>query len=59
MDRTGPITIPDTGGWQRLAPLSKDGVRLDKGTYVMKVVMDADGPSGSVGDIDVFRFVKR
>lgn len=59
VDRTGAIMLPDTGGWERLAPLVKDGVRLEKGTYVMKVVMDADGPSGSVGDIDFFRFVKQ
>lgn len=59
VDRTGPIALPDTGGWQRLAPLAKDGVRLEKGTYVMRVVMDADGPSGGIGDIDFFRFVKR
>lgn len=59
VDRTGPIAIPDTGGWQRLAPLTKDGVRLEAGTYVMKVVMDADGASGGVGDIDFFRFAKR
>jgi hypothetical protein len=59
VDRTGPIAIPDTGGWHRLAPLAKDGVALEAGTYVMKVVMDADGASGGVGDIDFFRFVKR
>ncbi len=58
-DRTGPIAIPDTGGWQHLAPLAADGVRLDAGRYVMKVVMDAEGESGSIGDIDFFRFVKQ
>ena len=58
VDRTGPISIPDTGGWQRLAPLATNGVRLETGRYVMKVVMDSDGASGSVGDIDFFRFVK-
>jgi hypothetical protein len=34
-------------------------VRLETGTYLMRVLMDADGTSGSVGDIDFFRFVKR
>ncbi len=58
VDRTGPMVIPDTGGWHRLAPLTKDGVRLERGTYVMRVLMDADGASGSVGDIDFFRFVQ-
>ena len=59
VDRTGAMSIPDTGGWEHLRPLAKDGVRLEAGTYLMKVVMDADGASGSVGDIDFFRFVRR
>jgi Carbohydrate binding module (family 6) len=57
VNRTGPITIPDTGGWQRLAPLVKNDVRLEAGRYAMKMVMETDGPSGSIGDIDYFRFV--
>lgn len=58
VDRTGPITIPDTGGWAHLKPLVHRGVTLTRGRFLMKVVMDADGPSGSIGDIDYFRFVR-
>lgn len=59
VDRTGPIAIPDTGGWQHMRPLAHDGVVLQAGRHTMRVVMDTDGQSGSTGDIDYFRFVKR
>lgn len=59
VDRTGPIEIPDTGGWMNLRPFTKEGVKLEAGRFAMKMVMDAKGPSGSIGDIDFFRFVKR
>lgn len=58
-DRTGPIEIPDTGGWKILKPFSKTGVRLDAGRFAMKLVMDAAGESRSIGDIDYLRFVKQ
>ncbi len=58
-DVTGPIQVPDTGGWQKLKLITKDGVQLEKGRFTMKVVMDSEGPSGSIGDIDLIRFVKQ
>lgn len=57
-DITGPIRIPDTGGWQILKLLKHKNVRLKKGRHVMRAVMDSQGPSGSIGDIDYFKFVK-
>ena len=56
-DVSGPIKIPDTGSWQKLMQLQHKGVKLQKGIYRMKVVMDKNGVSGSVGDIDYFKFV--
>ena len=56
-DVTGPIWIPDTGSWQQLELLVHEGVELDEGTQAMKVVMAENGESGSIGDIDLFRFV--
>jgi hypothetical protein len=58
VDRTGPITVPDTGGWQHLKPFSHPSVKLPAGRQVMKVVMDTGGRSGSIGDIDYLKFVK-
>ncbi|MBM3955647.1 MAG: carbohydrate-binding protein [Planctomycetes bacterium] len=56
VDATGPITVPDTGGWGKLQTIRVGGVRVPAGRSVMKVVMDANGESMSVGDIDCFRF---
>jgi hypothetical protein len=59
VDRTGPITVPDTGGWEHLKPFSHAGVKLTAGRQVMKVVMATGGKSGSIGDIDYLKFVKQ
>ena len=56
VDATGPITVPDTGGWGKLQTIRIEGVRVPEGRSVMKVVMDAIGASMSVGDIDCFIF---
>jgi len=57
-DVTGPITIPDTGGWDKLQTLNLKGVKLKKGRQVMKLVMDKNGENGGIGDIDLVRFTK-
>ena len=57
-DVTGPIAIPDTGGWDKLQTLNLANVRLKKGRQVMKLVMDKNGENGGIGDIDLIRFTK-
>lgn len=57
-DVTGPIKVPDTGGWQTLKMISKQGVALKSGRQRMKMVMDSAGPSGSIGDIDYIKFTR-
>ena len=57
-DVTGPISVPDTGSWQTLKLITHKNVKLEKGVHQMKVVMDSEGDSGSIGDIDYFKFVK-
>jgi len=52
VDATGPFMVPDTGGWQVWATLSKAGVTLTAGPHVLRVVMDANGPGGSVGNFN-------
>jgi hypothetical protein len=59
VDRTGPITVPDTGGWAHLKPISHAGVKLVAGRQVMKLVLATGGTSGSIGDIDYLRFVRQ
>ena len=56
IDRTGPIVVPDTGSWQKLQLVTKHGVKLERGVQVMKIMMDRDGASDSIGDIDLLRF---
>jgi hypothetical protein len=58
VDLTGPIRVPDTGGWDKLQTIRKEGVKLEAGTFRMKLVMDKQGLSGSIGDIDLMRFVR-
>ncbi len=57
-DVTGPIDVPDTGGWQKLETIYADGVRLKAGRQLLKVSMDSNGDSGSIADIDLMRFTK-
>jgi putative membrane-bound dehydrogenase-like protein len=55
-DLTGPIRIPDTGGWTILKTISHKGVQLKKGIHTIRAIMDENGPSNSIGDIDYFKF---
>lgn len=58
VDRAGPIKVPDTGGWEYLKPFHHSGVKLTPGRYVMKLVLDTPGESGSIGDIDYLKFTR-
>jgi hypothetical protein len=57
-DVSGPIHIPDTGGWDKLQMITVDKVELEAGTFTMRAVMDEVGPSGSIGDIDYMKFTE-
>lgn len=56
-DVTGPIDVPDTGGWSKLKTISADKVELKEGTYTLKASMDSEGESGSIADIDYMKFI--
>ena len=53
---TGPIRVPDTGGWTILRTITAKGIKLKKGIHTIRIVMDEEGPSNSIGDIDYFEF---
>jgi len=55
-DVTGPIEVPDTGGWASLQTITKEGIELSAGQQTMKIVMDTEGEVGSIGDIDCLIF---
>jgi hypothetical protein len=51
---TGPISVPNTAGWQMWQTITKTGVSLPAGTHVLRVVMDANGATGSIGNLNWF-----
>lgn len=57
-DVTGPIRIPDTGAWTKLEMIRAENVSLKRGRRNLKIVMDANGECGGIGDIDYMRFAK-
>ena len=52
VDRTGPLVVPNTGGWQTWAVVTKTGISLAAGTQVVRLAMDAVGPSGVLGNFN-------
>ncbi len=55
VDKTGALTIPDTGGWNTWRLVSTPTIRLRAGVQVLRLVMVANGASGGVGDFDDIR----
>lgn len=56
VDQTGPLTVPDTLGWQNWQTLTISNVTLTAGPQVMRIVMDGGGVSNLVGDINYLDF---
>ncbi|MFN0157698.1 MAG: carbohydrate-binding protein [Bacteroidota bacterium] len=52
VDKTGPIAIPATGGWQSWQTISKSGIELDSGRQVMRIVAENIGSVTSKGNIN-------
>jgi hypothetical protein len=55
VDVTGPVTIPNTGGWQIWRTVKKPGVTLSAGTQVWRLIFDAEGPAGVMGNLNYIR----
>lgn len=58
-DISGPVSVPDTGGWDKLKVITHQNLPLPAGVHTIRVVMDEQGPSGSIGDIDYFKFEQK
>jgi hypothetical protein len=56
-DRTGAMTVPNTGGWQNWQTISSVAIPLNAGQRVIRVVFDAVSSTGSVANINWFRIV--
>ena len=46
IDATGPMVVPNTGGWQTLADDQPPGIPLTAGPHLLRVVIDSKGPTG-------------
>ena len=44
IDKTGPVSVPNTGGWQTWQTVTLTNVVLDSGPQIMRLVMDSSGP---------------
>src|SRR4029078_1450976 len=51
-DITGPLTVPNTGGYQTGPTVNKKGVSLAAGTHVLRLALDAAGAGPSVGNFN-------
>jgi beta-glucanase (GH16 family) len=56
-DITGPMLIPNTGGWQNWTTISVSGVNLTAGTYKLRLEEDIFGPDFRFGNFNWFNFV--
>ncbi len=56
IDKTGPLTIPDTAGWQTWQTITQSNVALNAGRQVMRLAMESDGLSGFVGNFNYLAF---
>jgi hypothetical protein len=52
VDKTGPMTVPNTGGWQTWVTISKTGVALSAGPQVVRLVLDAPGSGSGVANFN-------
>ena len=51
VDQTGPMSVPNTGGWQTWRTVQK-AVSLPAGAQIWRLVMDANGASGAVANFN-------
>jgi regulation of enolase protein 1 (concanavalin A-like superfamily) len=54
-DVTGSLAVPNTGGYDTFATVTKAGVQLAAGRHVLRVALDADATSGWAPGLNWFR----
>ena len=57
IDVSGTLTIPDTGGWQSWRTIAAP-VTLPGGHRRVRVVLDSNGGTGAVGNLNYVRLTK-
>jgi len=56
VDQTGPITVPNTGGWQTWQTTAPINVSLTAGPHTLRVAFDTQGSAGGVGNYNWLQF---
>jgi PKD repeat protein len=56
VNKTGPIIIPNTGGWQTWQNITVSNVVLDAGLQMMRLVMDGNSTNG--GDVGNLNYLQ-
>ena len=54
---TGPIAVPDTGGWQTWRTVVSPGIALTAGRRIVRVSFGSVSSAGAAGNYNWFRFV--
>ncbi len=57
-DKTGTLSVPNTGAWNAYAVVSKTGVSLAAGTHMVRLAMLANGAGGAVGAFDWIKITR-
>ncbi len=52
VDKTGSMVVPNTGNWQGWQTISRTGVALNAGQQILRIMLDSDGFSGSVCNLN-------
>ncbi len=55
VNKSGTLTIPNTGSWTTYKDITKTGVSLTAGTHVMKLKIDTSKAGGDVANINYIR----
>ena len=56
VDATGPLSVPNTGGWQTWQTITSAPVSLTAGPHVLRVVFDTNGATGYWGNLNYLRW---
>lgn len=56
VDKTGQLSVGNTGSWTKFASVTKTGVSLTAGQHVVRLKMDSVGSLGYTGNFDAIRF---
>lgn len=59
VDKSGTLTVPNTGGYESYATISKDGIALTAGSHEFELRMTANNPQGAVGNFNWFQLTQQ